>query len=571
MSGYESYFTDSSIIKYLCRYRASLAKKRNRKHLVYNLGGERQQLPIEITQVPEEEKKLFSLFPSRKHWKKLTEKQRVKNGVALNTLKKTEKILWITVSWYRRNQPDADFLAKQRDFFEEVRSFAYGQCDIPPPTIKPILKDAREKTCRPIAKYPLAARIAIAQANKYLTRCFDMVFQETSYAFRCPTTKSFERNAIKNHHSAVEQIIHLRRSRAVDLWVAESDIAKFFDTISHSILKVLIQKYKKKIDKLRKNPVDNRAIDLLHSYLKSYSFSKSVIVKNDDMHHFSDNGYKGFRYEWVEQKLVDNKYYKQPKRAILGVPQGGALSGLIANIYLTKADEVMSKCDDKLLYVRYCDDMIIIHKNKKKATEYMKSYNEVLRKLKLVAHIPVAVQTYGREHWKQKSKSPYKWGPHGIIPWVGFVGYEVNITGDVRVRRSSLRKEMKKQYDVVQEALRAVRRKPRASKMKIQESVMNRLIQMSVGKVKLRNYSESPGELCWLNGFRMLNDNEYTRIQMRRLDRCRNRLVSRMLRELNVLDLPVQEKPSRRRRARIYYGKPFSYYYHAIEKPPVAK
>ncbi|MBK8362805.1 MAG: hypothetical protein IPL24_03750 [Bacteroidetes bacterium] len=58
----------------------------------------------------------------------------------------------------------------------------------------------------------------------------------------------------------------------------------------------------------------------------------------------------------------------------MGIPQGGALSGLIANLVLDFADRKMQSLNDsKLLYVRFCDDMIIIHPSKKKAIEASKN------------------------------------------------------------------------------------------------------------------------------------------------------------------------------------------------------
>ena len=125
---------------------------------------------------------------------------------------------------------------------------------------------------------------------------------------------------------------------------------------------------------------------------------------------------------------------------------------------------------------------------------------------------------------------------------------------------------MQKQYDTVQEVVRAIKGQPRASHKTIQESVANRLIQMSVGRVRLHNFETVENELCWVNGFRCLTDNKYSRIQMKRLDACRNRLLRWLKKHLTGVegtDSTAKSKP----RQIVYYGKPFSYYYHAIEKP----
>jgi hypothetical protein len=224
----------------------------------------------------------------------------------------------------------------------------------------------------------------------------------------------------------------------------------------------------------------------------------------------------------------------------------------------------MENADRDLTYVRYCDDMIMMHPRKGKCIKYMRAYQAELSKLKLLPHIASAV-VYGPEFWQTKSKEPYKWGPRGRVPWIGFVGYEINAAGDVRVRKSSLVKEMQKQYRTVQEVVRYIKDRPRASRKTIEESVAGRLIQMSVGRVRLHDVQTARGELCWVNGFPLLTDNQDSRTQMKRLDACRNSLLRRLRKRLEA----IEESEIVRRvepRQRIYRGKPFSYYYHAIEK-----
>ncbi len=39
--------------------------------------------------------------------------------------------------------------------------------------------------------------------------------------------------------------------------------------------------------------------------------------------------------------------------------------------------------------------------------------------------------------WEGKSKGPYCWGriENNSCPWIGFVGYEINYQGEIRVRK----------------------------------------------------------------------------------------------------------------------------------------
>jgi len=272
----------------------------------------------------------------------------------------------------------------------------------------------------------------------------------------------------------------------------------------------------------------------------------------------------------VQETLKNAGIYRSFNNARFGIAQGGALSGFIANLVLHEADDAMLRDDDPdLLYVRYCDDMIIMHPNRQKCRSYMRRYERALRRLKLLPHDSTSTPAYGKAFWDQKSKPPYSWSASAGIPWIGFVGYEINVGGDIRVRRRSLVREMRKQYATVREVLGALRpRLPRATNKTIEESITNRLIQMSVGKVRLHNYDEVQNELCWVSGFRLLNDNKYSRIQLKRLDRCRNRLIRKIGHQLRRT--PAPEPPpkggSGRNRQLVYYGRPFSYYHQALKK-----
>jgi retron-type reverse transcriptase len=83
------------------------------------------------------------------------------------------------------------------------------------------------------------------------------------------------------------------------------------------------------------------------------------------------------------------------------------LSGLIANIVLDYADRKILKLNDEnLLYVRYCDDMIIMHTDKRKCGIALSKYMKALKKLGLFPH-EIGNESYSRDFWKSKSKGPY--------------------------------------------------------------------------------------------------------------------------------------------------------------------
>ena len=137
-----------------------------------------------------------------------------------------------------------------------------------------------------------------------------------------------------------------------------------------------------------------------------------------------------------------------------GVPQGGALSGLIANRYLNQADLLLKNID--VFYQRFCDDMIIIAKDFDNCDNAKNIYEAELKKLKLFPHKFISSDELKEtingkiklsKFWDGKSKGPYKWGNvvDNAFPWIGFVGYEMDYLGNIRVRKKSLMKELSKQ------------------------------------------------------------------------------------------------------------------------------
>ncbi|MCT4590678.1 MAG: hypothetical protein N4A71_22820 [Carboxylicivirga sp.] len=197
-------------------------------------------------------------------------------------------------------------------------------------------------------------------------------------------------------------------------------------------------------------------------------------------------------------------------------------------------------------------------------------YHKSLLDLKLVPHSFETISSYCKCFWKSKSKRPYKWGEKrdGNIPWIGFVGYEINFNGNIRIRKSSLKKEMSKQVEVINSAYDAIKENTkRATDKYIEESVIHRLIGMSVGRVTMWNYENGINDLCWINGFSELTQNESVSIQLKRLDRNRNKYFRQFKRKVRAIKVNAEKQVNTKtNRQKIYFGKPFSYYYQSYEK-----
>ena len=139
-----------------------------------------------------------------------------------------------------------------------------------------------------------------------------------------------------------------------------------------------------------------------------------------------------------------------------GVPQGGALSLMIANVVLNDVDkDIVEKPDDNRLFLRYCDDMILMHTDRDECQRLIDMYAESLNRHDLIYHEFKSVSdskatsdkygkaaATGKDFWKIKSHSPFLWGQGegDSNLYVGFLGYEIRRDGRIRLRKSNVEK-----------------------------------------------------------------------------------------------------------------------------------
>ena len=263
----------------------------------------------------------------------------------------------------------------------------------------------------------------------------------------------------------------------------------------------------------------------------------------------------------------------------IGVPQGGAISTLIANIIMDKVDrQVMKNDDGKLFYARFCDDMVLIHPEQNICNKVLADYSKALKKVKLIGHKPSKIDEYSKEFWKSKSKEPYQWGDNvrgskkTNVPWLSFVGYQISPDLQVRVRKSSIKNEITKQIKEtgkVVSLLRNNNRNFRISEKSIKHRVRQRLLAMSVGKINIFDLKKE-GQMCWTSGFRVLKENNFNKYQIKKLDRKRNAQLSRL--SNHISNMSINRRPERNpnpveiEKEPKYYGAPFSYYNQFIKK-----
>ena len=420
-------------------------------------------------------------------------------------------------------------------------------------------KDKTRKSFRPLAKYSMKDRVIIGCVARYLRDIFDDIFYESSYAFRSKPKKS----ACPTHHDAVENLIKYSMNlKNTTLWVAECDIKKFFDTVHHD---VATKAFNKMINNVNKKSiyVDSRVRRLFDSYLNSYTFinnSQKEFNSSKSEDHLSGE------LPWVREDLEKVYKGKNLDKEKIGIPQGGALSPLIANIVLHDADESVINDNvydtGQLFYARYCDDMVILHPNKEKCLSAFNRYIKAIEDNHLVIHSPNKIKIYDSSFYSEKSKLPYMWGnPRGsksIVPWISFLGYQIRYDKLLRIRKSSIEKEKDKQKEIGDKLVELLNVK-NSSKKNI-HSIMyryeNKLLRMSVGS---NDPYKKTGNYCWINGLSLLKKYKNNPSQMKYLDMKRNKQIRRLRKQLQKLKLPKKSTGKSQVKSLSYYGKPLSY------------
>ena len=119
-------------------------------------------------------------------------------------------------------------------------------------------------------------------------------------------------------------------------WVADVDLAKFFDRVNHDVL----------MERLSRRIVDGRALGLIRRYLVAGVMVDGVVAE---------------RHE--------------------GTPQGGPLSPLLANVLLDEVDKALEKRG--LAFARYADDLNVYTGSRRAANDAMATLKRLFARLRL--------------------------------------------------------------------------------------------------------------------------------------------------------------------------------------------
>ncbi len=538
---------------------------------------------INITDKLTSFKFLQSIFPTRRNWPKLKQSERKICRDAISTNKrrlyKSYELTKLNIGTGKTEAPTwynnlISFVNKLR---KDVLSGDLNSIEIGVPNIKGLKKEEKNNKIiyRPIALYDFSSKIICSITARYLTHYFDSIFHGCSYAFRGKNSL----NQIPNHHDCIDAIAKYRNQNK-NLWVAECDIQKFFDTVQHDHLLDIFKKLIQEIQDKTLKAIDPRAIVVFEKFLGSFCFQENVIPLNHNDKYFTTNNLPKGEFGWVEEELNTKFGTDYCKKFRIGVPQGNAISCFVSNLILHEVDKAVLEVTPVPFYIRYCDDMILMHENQEACSMALGVYMDEIKKRFLLFHDPLDVTNYrekenGKAFWKVKSKRPFFWGDKHVdernVPWVSFVGYQMNFHGNLRVRKSTIKKEVKKQISETEKVLKALGKFNRRLTIKNENArlpskhisfrLLQKLISMSVGRVKIHTHKNpSQQGLCWTNGFKMLDHNRITSQQLRYLDKRRrmqlyrvNTEIKKITKQSNVSLYPEHLKS-------IFFGSAFAYY-----------
>jgi len=184
--------------------------------------------------------------------------------------------------------------------------------------------------------------------DRFLQQCllqvlqpqFDPTFSEHSHGFRPG----------RSAHDAVRAA--QRYIQSGRRWVADVDLAKFFDRVNHDVL----------MERLSRRIVDGRVLRLIRRYLVAGVMADGVVVE---------------RHE--------------------GTPQGGPLSPLLANVLLDEVDKELEQRG--LAFARYADDLNVYTGSQRAADDAMATLKRLFARLRL--EVNEAKSTVARA-WERK-------------------------------------------------------------------------------------------------------------------------------------------------------------------------
>lgn len=461
--------------------------------------------------------------------------------------KLAELRIWDTIQVSRRKDPNAPWLLKLDLFVKKIRGIVIGTEPfiMEAPKIGAKFKEEKEDGVfiyRPICSYTsLETKIILALTYKYILEVLDDCFHANMMFMRTSRVDKNGNRTTPDCMKALKRVDAYRKRYPLDkpIYVGECDIQKFYDILNHDdILECFDRLFEEKSKRLGIDVSELApARHFLEMYLDSFDYYHNVYCLNDDAKMWKAEKQRRMtsshpdpvcRFNWVSDEafIASGCYDAQSledakKNGLLGVPQGGALSGIIVNVVMQCIDDdIVRPADPDRLFIRYCDDILLMHTDEDRCKEYLDIYFRNLKAHKLVRHEPIHVGDEEfkkgartlKTYWKKKSKYVYRWGKGegDANYWVSFLGHEFGRDGEIRFRKdkidSTFRHISHRYFQVIHSKTeRVVKQGP--SGKRVTEPVPP---EKRIGKFRGVNKHFETGITTW---------NRYTKGQMRRLDK----------------------------------------------------
>jgi RNA-directed DNA polymerase len=190
-----------------------------------------------------------------------------------------------------------------------------------------IPKRGKPKEKRPLGIPVIRDRVCQQALKNRLEPIFEPIFNDCSFGYR----------AGRSAHDALRKI--WRELTEGYQWAVDADLRDYFGSVDHEKL----------ITMVAERISDGRVLKLIRQMLKA--------------------GY-----------VEDGKRLPTPQ----GTPQGGVISPLLSNIYLTPFDNEMTRRGYKL--TRFADDWLVLCRTRAEAQQALKEATEILTELGLTLH-----------------------------------------------------------------------------------------------------------------------------------------------------------------------------------------
>lgn len=522
ISTFEAWITEEKIIRLLVRPRFRLAAKRRELRQWSRLFPDLRGQP---------EARLPDIYPPRREWWHCRPKHR--EGM-------DESEVWARALEIRMlqglhgNETWARNLQRE---ISDIRHSATGKRlhKFEAPRVYQMRDLCDPKKCRVISKFGHRDCVILGLVNGYTSKWIDPFLADSSIAFR--------KNPKRTVQTALGELQDLNLARgSCALYVAECDIRSFFDVLHHGVIEESIAILAARM-MAAGVVLDPRIREMVSAYLSCYSFAHSVLP-----------------YVPVagEKRPLESlqEFYPAPLAEPLGIPQGGALSNLLANIVLDRADRAVARCqgaDDRALaYWRYCDDSLIVSSHSDVCAKAFGAYLECLHSLRLPIHAPVDPLPYlgGNKaaHWNAKSRATYPWGgdiEEGQIPWISAWGVQFRYDGKARLRPASIRRLHLKMRALSQRLKACSQQRPEIGEGERVTRYFGSKV-MAVAYGRRWQCSRKPAKRCWYAWAAILKQWPHDCAFLRKLDRHFGSLVAGLRNSLCAMTNARRKEDPRR-------------------------